>query len=49
MGTRHIPVSSLSVLSENLLKDGVLLGAALLTAADSLRSVHAAAAGGVPG
>jgi reactive chlorine resistance protein C len=39
----------LSMLGENLLKDSVLLGAALLTAADSLRAVHAAAADGVPG
>jgi reactive chlorine resistance protein C len=31
----------LSMLGENLLKDSVLLGAALLTAADSLRAVHA--------
>jgi len=30
----------LSMLGENLLKDSVLLGAALLTAADSLRSAH---------
>jgi reactive chlorine resistance protein C len=39
----------LSMLGENLLKDSVLLGAALLTAADSLRAVHAATADGVPG
>lgn len=32
----------LSMLGEALLKDGVLLGAALLTAADSLRAAHAA-------
>jgi uncharacterized membrane protein YkgB len=31
----------LSVLGEALLKDTVLLGAALLTAADSLRAAHA--------
>jgi hypothetical protein len=31
----------LSVLGENLLKDGVLVGSALLTAAESLRAAHA--------
>jgi uncharacterized membrane protein YkgB len=35
-------VPQLSMLGEALLKDSVLLGAALLTAADSLRAAHAA-------
>ena len=34
-------IPQLSVLGENLLKDTVLLGAALLTAAESLRAAHA--------
>jgi uncharacterized membrane protein YkgB len=34
-------VPQLSMLGEALLKDTVLLGAALLTAADSLRAAHA--------
>ena len=34
-------IPQLSVLGENLLKDTVLLGAALLTAAESLRATHA--------
>jgi reactive chlorine resistance protein C len=38
-GPGEIP--QLSVLGENLLKDTVLLGAALLTAAESLRAAQA--------
>ncbi len=34
-------IPQLSVLGENLLKDAVLLGATLLTAAESLRAVQA--------
>lgn len=34
-------IPQLSVLGENLLKDAVLLGAALLTAAESLQAAHA--------
>lgn len=34
-------IRQLSVLGENLLKDAVLLGAALLTAAESLQAAHA--------
>lgn len=34
-------IPQLSVLGESLLKDSVFLGAALLTAAESLRAAHA--------